>query len=170
MSEATKSDVQVDIAASSSTISENPRIYPTKDLSFNVVTGCLCICGFVSALDTIILSSTLPAIATSLQATTANAYWCSSGFLFAQSIIQLTYAAFTNAFDSKICILVALGVFSVASVLCATAQSIQWLIVARTVCRNPATWTVFFPSLVRARDKAARCYSRMEEKMTDKCS
>lgn len=107
--------------------------YPAKNLSFHVVTVCLCICCFVSALDTIILSSTLPAIAASLQATTANAYWCSSAFLFAQSVVQLIYAVFARAFDRRTCMLVALTVFTFASILCATARDIHWLIAARTV-------------------------------------
>jgi len=110
-----------------------PPSYPVKNLSFYIVIICLCICCFVSALDTIILSSTLPAIAASLNATTANAYWCSAAFLFAQSIVQLIYAAFSQAFDRRTCMLAALSIFTVASILCATARDIQWLIAARTV-------------------------------------
>ena len=110
-----------------------PQSYPVKNLAFYVVIICLCICCFVSALDTIILSSTLPAIAASLNATTANAYWCSAAFLFAQSVVQLIYAAFSQAFDRRTCMLAALSIFTVASILCATAKDIQWLIAARTV-------------------------------------
>lgn len=116
--------------------------YPAKNLSFHIVTVCLYISSFVSALDTIILSATLPAIAASLQATTANAYWCSSGFLFAQSVVQLIYAVFARTFDRRTCMLVALALFAVASILCATARNIQWLIAARTV-----SWTASSPLL-----------------------
>ena len=123
-------DARADLVASSTA-------YPAKNLSFHVVTVCLCVCCFVSALDTIILSSTLPAIAANLQATTANAYWCSSAFLFAQSVVQLIYAVFAKAFHRRTCMLAALTFFTVASTLCATARDIQWLIAARTV-----SWTV----------------------------
>ncbi|KAH8900396.1 MFS general substrate transporter [Thozetella sp. PMI_491] len=110
-----------------------PAAYPARNASFYMVVSCLCICCFISALDTIILSSTLPAIAASLQATTANAYWCSSAFLFAQSVIQLVYAVFAKALDRRTCMLAALGFFTFASILCATARDVQWLIAARTV-------------------------------------
>ncbi len=107
--------------------------YPAKDLSFRIVAVCLCMCCFIAALDAIILSSTLPAIAASLQATTADAYWCSSAFLFAQSVVQLLYAVFGLAFNRRTCMLAALAIFTFASILCATARDIQWLIAARTV-------------------------------------
>jgi MFS family permease len=126
-----KDEAQAD-PDSSYTAIEVPA-YPAKDLSFYIVILCLCVCGFVSALDTIILSSTLPAIAASLQATTADAYWCSAAFLFAQSVVQLIYAAFAHAFSRRACVLTALSIFTAASVLCATAKSIQWLIATRTV-------------------------------------
>jgi fucose permease len=110
-----------------------PSIYPPKGFSFNVVVASLCICGFVSALDTIVLASILPAIATDLQATTVDAYWCSSAYLFSQSVVQLVFASFAQAFDRRICMLAALAIFTVASVLCATARDVQWLIAGRAV-------------------------------------
>lgn len=110
-----------------------PSIYPPKGFSFNVVVASLCICGFVSALDTIVLASTLPAIATDLQAATVDAYWCSSAYLFSQSVVQLVFASFAQAFDRRVCMLAALAIFTVASVLCATARDVQWLIAGRAV-------------------------------------
>jgi MFS family permease len=107
--------------------------YPPRDLFFRVVTLALCICCFITALDIIILSSALPAIAANLNATTANAYWCSSAFIFAQSVVQLVYAALSSALDRRTCMLAALTIFTIASVLCATARSVEWLIAARTV-------------------------------------
>jgi predicted MFS family arabinose efflux permease len=110
--------------------------YPAKDFSFRIVVLCLCICCFITAFDFIVLSSALPAIATSLDATTADAYWCSSAFVFVQAVVQLAYAAVAKALDRRICMLGALAIFTGASVLCATARSVQWLIAARTVSLN----------------------------------
>ncbi|PTB62274.1 MFS general substrate transporter, partial [Trichoderma citrinoviride] len=93
----------------------------------------LCICCFISSLDTIILSSTLPAIAASLQATTTDAYWCSASFLFAQSVVQLIYAVVARALNRRTCMLAALAFFGFATILCATARNIRWLIAARTI-------------------------------------
>lgn len=115
------------------TASDAPSPYPVKDFRFRVVILCLCICCFIASLDTIILSSTLPAIAASLQATTTDAYWCSASFLFAQSVVQLIYAVVARALNRRTCMLAALGFFGFASILCATARNIQWLIAARTV-------------------------------------
>lgn len=112
---------------------DTPSPYPVKDLRFRITILCLCISCFISALDTIILSSTLPAIATSLQATTTDAYWCSASFVFAQSVVQLIYAVVARALNRRTCMLAALGFFGFASILCATARNVQWLIAARTV-------------------------------------
>lgn len=115
------------------TASDTSSPYPVKDFRFRVVILCLCICCFIASLDTIILSSTLPAIAASLQATTTDAYWCSASFLFAQSVVQLIYAVVARALNRRTCMLAALGFFGFASILCATARNIQWLVAARTV-------------------------------------
>ncbi|KAM6483812.1 major facilitator superfamily domain-containing protein [Trichoderma sp. SZMC 28011] len=115
------------------TASDTSSPYPVKDFRFRVVILCLCICCFIASLDTIILSSTLPAIAASLQATTTDAYWCSASFLFAQSVVQLIYAVVARALNRRTCMLAALGFFGFASILCATARNIQWLVAARTI-------------------------------------
>ncbi|KAK4077865.1 uncharacterized protein Triagg1_3559 [Trichoderma aggressivum f. europaeum] len=93
------------------TASDASSPHPVKDFRFRVVILCLCICCFIASLDTIILSSTLPAIAASLQATTTDAYWCSASFLFAQSVVQLIYAVVARALNRRICMLAALGFF-----------------------------------------------------------
>jgi MFS family permease len=78
----------------------------------------------------------LPAIAQDFKATSNAAYWCGTGFLFAQAASQPVYGSISNAFGRKVCLLFALTLFIVASVFCATAQSITWLIVARLVKPN----------------------------------
>lgn len=81
-----------------------------------------------------IVAASLPAIASSLKATSSQAYWCGSGFLFAQTVAQPIYGGFAETFGYKFCLLLALGIFTGASLLCALAQDIGWLIGARVVC------------------------------------
>ncbi|PQE16408.1 MFS multidrug transporter protein [Rutstroemia sp. NJR-2017a BVV2] len=81
----------------------------------------------------VIVAASLPAIAKSLNATSSEAYWCGSGFLFAQTVAQPIYGGFVETLGHKTCLLLALGIFTVASLLCATAQNITWLIATRVV-------------------------------------
>ncbi|PQE21784.1 MFS multidrug transporter protein [Rutstroemia sp. NJR-2017a BBW] len=104
-----------------------------KETSFYPVLICLCICIFIATLDTVIVAASLPAIAKSLNATSSEAYWCRSGFLFAQTVAQPIYGGFAETLGHKRCLLLALGIFTVASLLCATAQNITWLIATRVV-------------------------------------
>ncbi|KAA8573407.1 hypothetical protein EYC84_004993 [Monilinia fructicola] len=101
--------------------------------SFYPILICLCICIFIATLDTVIVAASLPAIASSLKATSSQAYWCGSGFLFAQTVAQPIYGGFAETFGYKFCLLLALGIFTGASLLCALAQDIGWLIGARVV-------------------------------------
>ncbi|KAF1997494.1 MFS general substrate transporter [Amniculicola lignicola CBS 123094] len=102
-----------------------------KSKAFKAAFASVCVCSFASLLDTVIVATALPAISTSLNAPSNQAYWCGTGFLFAQAISQPVYGALSGTFGRKACLLFALGVFIIASVFCATATSIEWLIVAR---------------------------------------
>ncbi|KAE9366460.1 MFS general substrate transporter, partial [Stipitochalara longipes BDJ] len=82
-------------------------------------------------MDTVIVATALPAIAHGLNARSNEAYWAGSGFLFAQAVSQPLYGTLSSVFGRKSCLLFAMGIFTVASIFCATAQSMSWLIAAR---------------------------------------
>ncbi|KAF7868430.1 hypothetical protein EAF04_004962 [Stromatinia cepivora] len=108
-------------------------ISTSAKVSFYPILICLCICIFIATLDTVIVAASLPAIATSLRATSSQAYWCGSGFLFAQTVAQPIYGGFAETLGYKFCLLLALGIFTGASLLCALAQNVAWLIGGRVV-------------------------------------
>ncbi|KAH8816680.1 MFS multidrug transporter [Xylogone sp. PMI_703] len=101
--------------------------------TFYLAVAAVCICSFMSSIDTVIVASALPRIAQALHADSVEAYWCGTGFLFSQTIAQPIYGVFSSVVGMKSCMMVAVGVFLVASAFCAAAQSIAWLIAARVV-------------------------------------
>jgi MFS family permease len=104
-----------------------------KSLSFMLAYGSVMASAFISTMDTVIVATALPAIAHDLRARSNQAYWLGSGFLFAQAVSQPLYGTLSGVFGRKACFLFAMILFTVASVFCATAQNIEWLIVARVV-------------------------------------
>lgn len=104
-----------------------------KRTKIPLAVAAICVCYFMSSLDTVIVASALPKIAQVLHADSVEAYWCGTGFLFAQTIAQPIYGAFSSVVGMKVCIITAMSIFLVASIFCATAQSITWLIAARVV-------------------------------------
>lgn len=89
-------------------------------------------------MDSVIISAALPAITSSLHASTGSfssgqAYWCGSGFVLAQASVQPLYGSLSEIFGRKHCMLIAIALFIFGSVLCASAQSVAWLIAARVV-------------------------------------
>ena len=104
-----------------------------KSLAFILAYGSVMAAAFIATMDTVIVATALPAIAIDLNARSNEAYWLGSGFLFAQAVSQPLYGTLSAVFGRKACFLFAMIVFTIASVFCATAQSIEWLIVARVV-------------------------------------
>ncbi|KAB8304052.1 hypothetical protein EYC80_005397 [Monilinia laxa] len=74
------------------------RIDLPQRKSFYPILICLCICIFIATLDTVIIAASLPAIASSLKATSSEAYWCGSGFLFARTVAQPIYGGLAETF------------------------------------------------------------------------
>jgi predicted MFS family arabinose efflux permease len=93
----------------------------------------ICVCTFLVALDLVIVASALPAIAANLNATSAQAYWCGTGYVLTQCIMQPLYGSFSDIFGQKSLILFAIFVFFLSSIFCAKAETIRWLIAARVV-------------------------------------
>lgn len=101
-----------------------------KKIAFRIIIACLCICVFLRAIDAVILPVILPSISTELHATSLQAYWSGSSYLFAMTIVTPIFGGLAEA---RTCMFLALGCFISGSMLCALAQSIVWLIGARVV-------------------------------------
>jgi hypothetical protein len=106
---------------------------PTHDVRFILAFTLICVCQFQVALDLVIVASALPAIASSLHASSNEAYWCGTGYVLAQCITQPIYGTLSEIFGRKLPLLFAIFVFLLASILCARAEDIQWLIATRVV-------------------------------------
>ena len=107
-----------------------------KSLAFMLAFASIMASNFISIMDTVIVATALPAIAHGLKAKSNEAYWLGSGFLFAQAVSQPLYGTMSSVFGRKPCFVFGMALFTVASVFCATAQSVGWLITARVVSRN----------------------------------
>lgn len=104
-----------------------------KSFAFMLAFASIMASNFISIMDTVIVATALPAIAHGLKAKSNEAYWLGSGFLFAQAVSQPLYGTLSSVFGRKHCFVFAMALFTIASVFCATAQSVQWLIGARVV-------------------------------------
>lgn len=113
--------------------------YPKRDLRFHLAIASVSLVCLASTIDLVILASALPVVSRSMGATSTEAYWCGTGFLIAQALSQPIYCAFQNISGHKECMLAALGIFGVASILCATAENMVWLIAARVVGKIPTS-------------------------------
>jgi MFS family permease len=111
--------------------------YPQRDLRFHLAIASISIVCLASTIDLVILASALPVVSRSMGATSIEAYWCGTGFLMAQALSQPIYCTLQNTSGHKECMLVALGIFGLASILCATAENTTWLIAARVVGKSP---------------------------------
>jgi MFS family permease len=92
------------------------------------------ICNFIISLNQVSIAASLSTIAADLKATTNDAYWCAIGFELAQTVSQPIVGSLSEVFGRKIMLQTSLTIFLVASVLCARAETIHWLIGARIVC------------------------------------
>jgi MFS family permease len=101
--------------------------------AFYLAIAAVCSCSFLSAMDTVIVASALPRISEELHSTSVEAYWCGTAFVFAETVTQPIYGALTGVVGMKVCVMIAMSIFLFASILCATAQTMGWLIAARTV-------------------------------------
>jgi predicted MFS family arabinose efflux permease len=110
-----------------------------KSLAFMLAFASIMASNFISIMDTVIVATALPAIAHGLNAKSNEAYWLGSGFLFAQAVSQPLYGTMSSVFGRKPCFVFSMALFTIASVFCATAQSVAWLIVARVVCSMNST-------------------------------
>lgn len=87
----------------------------------------------VATVDTIIVAAALSSIATALDATTTQAFWCGTILLFTQCVSQPIYGALAEALGRKTTAILGLALFSAGSLLGALAKDIHVLIAARAV-------------------------------------
>ena len=131
-------------SSSSDDETATPRNGPTKtddeevELStwrHNVLVASMFMTLFLPALDQTIVSTALPKIMASLNAAASDQgyTWIGSAYALAQAVVLPLFGQASETFGRKSAFLTAIIVFTLGSALCGAAQSIGWLIAARTV-------------------------------------
>ncbi|THW70804.1 hypothetical protein D6D19_07600 [Aureobasidium pullulans] len=119
-----------------------------KSASFKLTIAFLCLVAALSALDAVIVSACLPAIAQDLHGTSTETFWVGTSFLLGQTITIPFFGVASEVFGRKLPILIAISLFLLGSILSATAQSTSWLIGARTVQGIGAGGTIQLVQLI----------------------
>src|SRR5437868_2243794 len=119
-----------DPPGASATPSREPRL-TTREAFRQVFQGVM-VAMFLAAADQTILASALPTIASHLGGF-AYISWVVVAYLLAATIAAPVYGHLGDRFGRKRVLLVALGVFTVASAGCAAAPTLLSLIVARAI-------------------------------------
>ncbi|MEP7207233.1 MAG: MFS transporter [Casimicrobiaceae bacterium] len=104
----------------------------TVEQAFRLVFPGVMVAMFLAAADQTILASALPVIASSLREV-ADLSWVVVGYLLAATIAAPIYGHLGDTFGRKRLLLVALAIFTVASLACALAPTLPLLIAARAL-------------------------------------
>ncbi|KAJ5673617.1 hypothetical protein N7507_002744 [Penicillium longicatenatum] len=121
---------QLDTSTASQDGNEKPQ---PKSLKFKLTVFFLALVTVVGSMDAVIVGSALEAIAKDLQSSSVESFWVGTSFLLSQTVMIPLYGTTSEIFGRKWPILIALSIFLFGSILCATAQTITWLIGARVV-------------------------------------
>jgi MFS family permease len=93
----------------------------------------LCIANFLILLDTTIVNTALPDIQSSLSAGIDEALWVLNGYLLAFASLLIVFGRLGDVVGPRTVFVAGLGVFTVASALCALATSAGALVAARVL-------------------------------------
>ncbi|KAL9623221.1 MAG: hypothetical protein Q9160_002536 [Pyrenula sp. 1 TL-2023] len=104
-----------------------------KSLQFKLTVFFLCSVTVVASMDAVIVGACLEAIAKDLKSSSIESFWVGTSFLLAQTVMIPIYGTTSEVFGRKWPILTAVSIFTFASILCATAKNITWLIGARVL-------------------------------------
>ncbi|KAF7377260.1 Iron permease [Mycena sanguinolenta] len=105
---------------------------PRKGSSFWLSYAAVCICTFVSALDITSIPTSLPSIIESLSGGAASS-WVGSSYTLASAALVPFTGNLANIFGRRPIMLGSIVLFALGSALSGSAQSMEWLIVARVV-------------------------------------
>ncbi|KAF2869628.1 putative efflux pump antibiotic resistance protein [Massariosphaeria phaeospora] len=110
---------------------ENEIEYPGT-LKLWVIVFTLCLSLFLCGLDQTVITTAVPAITDDFHAL-EDIGWYTSAYLVTTATLTLAYGRLYTFFSIKIIFLIALFIFEVGSIVCATAQSSYALIIGRAV-------------------------------------
>src|SRR5882757_224898 len=88
---------------------------------------------FMTALDTLVVTTALSTIRRDLHASVAELEWTVNAYNLSFAVLLMTAAALGDRFGRRRMFAAGLAVFAVASAVCALAPDIGWLIAARAL-------------------------------------
>src|SRR5438132_6091302 len=88
---------------------------------------------FMEILDTSVANVSLPHIAGNLSATTEEATWVLTSYLVSNAIVLPATGWLSSFFGRKRFLIVCIIIFTLSSVLCGMATSLEMLIIARVI-------------------------------------
>lgn len=128
----TSTDKESQDVTSASTIHASPEpVYP-QGLPRVLIIASLCLAVFLVALDQTIIAPALGAI-TAQFSSTKDIGWYGSSYLLTTTALQPLYGKLYSSFDVKTIFLIAVFVFELGSLVCATAPTSTAFIVGRAV-------------------------------------
>jgi MFS family permease len=114
-------------------ISDAPSLAPRAPLTPNevhTILMSLLLTMFLAALDQTIVATALPTIGRQFQ-DVSNLSWVITAYLLASTAVAPVFGTLSDIYGRRLMIIVALGLFIAGSVLCAVAQNMPILILAR---------------------------------------
>jgi MFS family permease len=112
---------------------EVATVTEAKSLHFIMTIIFLCMVSAVGSMDSVIVAMCLSSISEDIGTTSVESFWLGTGFLLTQTVTIPIYGTLSDIFGRKPMVLIGVGTFFAASILCATAQNATWLIAARAV-------------------------------------
>ena len=109
-----------------------PPTLAAEQAAFHSIFPGVMVAMFLAAIDQTILAASIPAIVAALGGF-ADVSWLASAYLLAATVTAPFYGHLGDRFGRRRMLLVALGLFTAASVACALAQSLPQLIAARAL-------------------------------------
>src|SRR5438067_3615973 len=91
----------------------------------------VCVATFMLLLDITIVNVALPKIATDLKASFSDIQWVIDAYALTLAALLLTAGALADLLGRRLLFAIGLGLFSLASLLCAVSPSSLFLILAR---------------------------------------
>ena len=99
-----------------------------------IIVGSFSIFEFLRGVDAGVLPAIASSIAQDLHASSVDAYWSGSAYLFGMTMTQPIFGGLAQTVGRRTCTMVSVGTFILANLLCAIAKDIHWLIGTRLVC------------------------------------
>ncbi|THW52170.1 putative efflux pump antibiotic resistance protein [Aureobasidium pullulans] len=109
----------------------SPKWKPSKQVKLIVATQAF-VCFFV-ALDSTILTTTLPTLSKALHTNTTQTFWIATSYLLTSAVFQPPIAALSDIFGRQALFLLAIILFTIGSIVCCASHGIVSMLIGRSV-------------------------------------